>query len=53
MVFNFHFCNLLTSIFSSSFFWSISVILFWSSDGDVMTIELETSFLMQDWGGKQ
>lgn len=42
--------DVLTSIFSSSFFWSISVIRRWSIDGDGRTLsEPASSFLMQDW----
>lgn len=40
---------ILTSIFSSSFFWSISVIRRWSSEGDSRTFcEPTSSLLMQD-----
>lgn len=45
-----HSPNLLTSIFSSSFFWSISVIRRWSIETDGTTLsEPDSSFLMQDW----
>lgn len=42
--------NTPTSIFSSSFFWSISVIRLWISEADGRTLsEAASSFLMHDW----
>lgn len=46
----FFFLCMFTSIFSSSFFWSISVIRHWSIEGETRTLSEATSiFLRQDW----
>lgn len=46
--------NMPTSIFSSSFFWSMSVIRRWMTEGDGRGLgEPASSFLMHDWKSRQ